>query len=67
MTGLYRCKLCFMDLLDRASLVEHLKADHEPLELISYAAITMTSEQDRDASALEFNRRFQSLKKIIGE
>jgi hypothetical protein len=64
---LYVCKLCRMEMPDRPSLIEHLKEDHEPIEILSYAAITMTDEQDRDASALEFNRRFQGLKKIIGE
>jgi hypothetical protein len=56
-----------MTLMDRQALIEHLKAEHEPLEVISYAAITMTDEQDRDASAVEFNRRFQGLKRMIGE
>jgi len=67
LASLYRCKLCGMDLMDKASLVEHLKNDHEPIEIISFAAITMSDEQDRDSSAMEFNQRFQSLKKIIGE
>ena len=64
---LYTCKLCQAHVPDRPSLIEHLKEEHEPIEIMSYAAITMTDEQDRDASAVEFNRRFQGLKKIIGE
>lgn len=64
---LFTCRLCSMSLLDRNSLIEHLKTEHEPLELISFAAVTMIDEQERDASSLEFNRRFQGLKKIIGE
>ena len=67
MTGLYRCGLCHQDMLDRLALIEHLKSEHEPIEVISFAAVTMTDEQDRDASAKEFNRRFQGLKRIIGE
>ena len=64
---LYTCKLCRLGLPDRPTLIEHLKEEHEPIEIISYAAITMTDEQDRDASAVEFNRRFVGLKKVIGE
>jgi hypothetical protein len=65
--GLYACKLCRMDLMDRASLVEHLRTVHEPLEIVSYAAVTMADEQARDAAALDFHRRFEGLKRIIDE
>jgi len=65
--SLYRCKLCLAKVPDRPSLIEHLKEEHEPIEIMSYAAITMTDEQDRDESAVEFNRRFVGLKKVIGE
>ena len=64
---LYACKLCRMDLLDRASLVEHLRTSHEPLEIVSYAAVTMRDDQARDTAAVEFHRRFEGLKRIIDE
>lgn len=64
-TNLFACKLCRMDLLDRVSLIEHLKTAHEPLEVVSYAAVTMMDEQTRDAAALEFHRRFEGLKRVI--
>jgi hypothetical protein len=63
----YTCKLCSRDNLDREAFINHLKADHEPLEMVSFAAVTITDEQDRDAAAVEFNHRFQGLKRIIGE
>lgn len=67
LADLFSCRLCGVRLMERNALIEHLKADHEPLEIISFAAITMIDEQSRDASALEFNRRFSGLKRIIGE
>jgi hypothetical protein len=66
-TTLFACKLCRLDLLDRASLIDHLKTAHEPLEIVSYAAVTMMDEQSRDNAAAEFHRRFEGLKRIIGE
>ena len=66
-SGLLACKLCGAGLAERSDLIEHLKADHEPLEIISFAAITMMDEQNWDASAVEFHRRFLGLKRIIGE
>lgn len=65
--NLFVCKLCGMDLLDRASLIDHLRTAHEPLEMVSYAAVTMMDEQSRDSSALEFHRRFEGLRRIINE
>ena len=63
--SLYACKLCRMDLMDRAALIEHLRSVHEPLEIVSYAAVTMMDDQSRDTAALEFHRRFEGLKRII--
>jgi len=65
LANLFACKLCRMDLLDRPSLIEHLKTAHEPLEIVSYAAVTMMDEQARDSAAQEFHRRFEGLKRII--
>ncbi|MDV3244489.1 MAG: C2H2-type zinc finger protein [Nitrososphaerales archaeon] len=66
-SGLYECKLCTVNFLDKNALIEHLKTEHEALEIISFAAVTMIDEEDRDASAAEFNRRFQGLTRIVGE
>jgi len=49
----------------RELLIQHLRDEHEPLEVISFAAVTMMDEQNRDAAALEFNHRFEKLRKII--
>lgn len=65
-SGLYECKLCTVHFFDRNELIEHLKTEHEPLEIVSFAAVTMIDEEDRDASAAEFHRRFLGLKRIIG-
>ena len=67
LVNLFSCRLCGVGPVERNELIEHLKADHEPLEIISFAAITMIDEESRNASALEFNRRFSGLKRIIGE
>jgi hypothetical protein len=62
----YSCKFCGKGMLDRNSLIEHLKT-HEPLEILSYVAVTMMDEQNRDVTALELHRRFEGLKRAIGE
>jgi hypothetical protein len=54
-----------MDFEDRGSLIEHLRIEHEILELASYAAATMAAEQDRDRLASEFRRRFELLKREL--
>lgn len=61
----YSCSLCSSSVGGREAFVQHLKDEHEPLEIISFAAVTMMDEQNRDAAAVEFNRRFVKLRKII--
>lgn len=61
----YKCKLCASGVSGREELVQHLKDEHEYLEVISFATVTMLDEQRRDASALEFSRRFRKLREII--
>lgn len=59
------CKICSTDLRDRTDLIEHLRTEHEILELASYAAATMAAEQERDRMASEFRRRFELLKREL--
>lgn len=59
------CKICERDFKDRADLIEHLRTEHEILELASYTAATMAAEQERDRMAGEFRRRFELLKREL--
>jgi len=59
------CKICEKEFGDRSDLIEHLRTEHEVLELASYTAATMVSEQDRDRTASEFRRRFELLKREL--
>jgi len=59
------CKICQKDYRDRSDLIEHLRTEHEILELASYTAATMASEQERDRTAGEFRRRFELLKREL--
>lgn len=59
------CQICLKPFEGKTTLVEHLRTDHEPLEIISYAATTMVLEQNRDAIAREFHRQFESIKKEL--
>jgi len=59
------CKICQKDYRDRSELIEHLRTEHEILELASYAANTMAAEQERDRTAGEFRRRFELLKREL--
>ena len=60
--GSISCKICQKEFRDRSDLIEHLRTEHEILELASYTAATMTAEQERDRMAGEFKRRFELLK-----
>jgi hypothetical protein len=61
------CTICEKDCKDRSDLIEHLRTEHEILELASYAAATMASEEERDRTAKDFRRRFELLKgKLAG-
>jgi hypothetical protein len=59
------CKICQKDYRDRSDLIEHLRPEHETLELASYAATAMASEEERDRTAKEFRRRFELLKREL--
>ena len=59
------CKICQKDYRDRTDLIEHLRTEHEVLELASYTAATMAAEQERDRTASEFRSRFDLLKREL--
>jgi hypothetical protein len=59
------CKICQKEYRDRTDLIEHLRTEHEILELASYTAATMAAEQERDRTAGEFRRRFDLLKREL--
>ncbi len=62
----YTCKICGREgLSDKTLFVEHLRNEHEILEVASYAATTMMHEEDRDRIALEYFRQLEQIKKEI--
>ena len=62
----YSCKICGLeDIRDKTLFVEHLRNEHEILELASYAATTMMHEEDRDRIALEYFKQLEQIKKEI--
>ena len=65
MTETYQCRICLKECPDKTALVEHLRTEHEILEVASYAASTMMQEQDRDKIAGEFFRQLEQIKKEI--
>jgi hypothetical protein len=61
----YHCRICLKGFHDKTALVEHLRADHEPLEIESYTAATMMMEDDRDKVARDFFREFEHLRREL--
>jgi len=62
----YTCKICgFAALADKTALVEHLRTEHEILEVASYAATTMMHEEDRDRISKEYFKQLEQIKKEI--
>ena len=61
----YSCRICDREFSEKTTLVEHLRIDHEILEIASYAATSMMQEQDRDRVAREFHRQFEHIKKEL--
>jgi len=62
----YHCKICGLEnIRDKTLFVEHLRNEHEILELASYAATTMMHEEDRDRIALEYFKQLEQIKKEI--
>ena len=65
MPEMYQCRICLKEFHDKTALVEHLRVEHEILEVASYAATTMMVEEDRDKIAREFFRQLEQIKKEI--
>ena len=63
--GGYSCRICMKPFADKTAGVEHLRLEHEILEVASYAASTMMQDQDRDKIAREFNRQLEQIKREI--
>ena len=62
----YTCKVCGVQgIADKTLLVEHLRTEHEILEVASYAATTMIHEEDRDRIAREYYKQLEQIKKEI--
>ena len=61
----YQCKICMQTFVGKTGLIEHLRTEHEGLEVVSFAATTMAQEQDRDRTAKEFHRQFEQIKKEL--
>ena len=59
------CRICDKGFNERSELIEHLRTEHEILELASYTAATMAAEQERDRMAGEFRRKFELLKREL--
>jgi hypothetical protein len=62
----YTCKICGLgSFVDKTVLLEHLRTEHEILEVASYAATTMMHEEDRDRIAREYFKQLEQIKKEI--
>ena len=61
----YTCSICDKTVGNRTELIEHLRLEHEILEVASYAAGTMIADQDRDRTAQQFHARFEHLKEEL--
>ena len=61
----YSCRICDREFSDKTTLVEHLRLEHEILEIASFAATSMIHEQDRDRIAREFHRQFEQIKREL--
>ena len=57
-----KCGICGKQADETGSLIEHLKSEHELLELASYAAMTMEHDQIRDKSAREHFLQFEQIR-----
>ena len=65
MDQVYECKICLKEFRDKSALIEHLRTEHEVLEIVSYAATTMISEQERDRIAMEYYRQLEQIKREL--
>lgn len=59
---LAECKLCDAILSDKTDLVEHLRTEHDALEIASFVATVMLQGEERDKAAKGFHRKFDNLK-----
>ena len=64
-TEMIESKICDGRFPDKTDLVEHMRTEHELLEVASFAANVMVQEEDRDRAAREYHRRFDHLKKEL--
>ena len=55
---LFECRICGREIPGKMSLVQHLRLEHDVLELANYGAITMVLEQRRDSLAVGLHRLF---------
>ena len=62
---IYICRICMAQVDGKTGLIEHLRTEHEALEVVSYAATTMVQDQDRDKVAMDFHRQFEQIKKEL--
>ena len=62
---IYTCRVCMSQVDGKTGLIEHLRTEHEALEVVSYAATTMVQEQDRDKVAMDYHRQFEQIKKEL--
>jgi len=63
----YKCRICMKEFTNKTSMVEHLRQEHEMLEVFSYAASTMIMEEDRDRVAREFFAQLEHIKRETSE
>jgi hypothetical protein len=62
----YSCKICgASSMADKTALVDHLRNEHEILEVASYTATTMMHEEERDRIASEYFKQLEQIKKEI--
>lgn len=62
----FSCKICGVtNIADKTALVEHLRNEHEILEVASYTATTMMHEEERDRIAREYFKQLDQIKKEI--
>ena len=63
--AIYICRVCLAQVDGKTGLIEHLRTEHEMLEVVSYAATTMVQDQDRDKVAMDYHRQFEQIKKEL--
>ncbi len=59
------CRICEKRHDDQTTLVEHLRIEHDLLEIAAYAATTMAKDQERDRVAQDFHMRLDRLRREL--